>query len=332
MIADPIFGRMPEAADLDIEPFDVLPTMLVNVTPDEMEALEGESKESFPTLRRALRYFRKNERNSRPVRIDTDKSYGTFMCEQAVRELERRMAQLEEALAAHEADPYAHQEGYGEDEVLGAARVVERIKNAKTPAQAARALPAVPVALPDFAKGKVKCWKDGDRVCCSVRFQAADGTARVATMCAKPKVDKGSAEAWANCTGHDADDVLGALAEVADATVAERLVKDVAGAAMAAQRRLDVCGMTDDDEPLELKTADTRGTAHESALVHLQARCEAGDQQACEEMKAIEEAARALPTTRRMLRGARQRHDKKVRTSGRKGGFIERYLQMGLCL
>lgn len=327
--------------------------------PDPFEEPKADGLDHFPVFKKALKEFSQAEAKPKVVRIDTDETYGNFVCETAVKEIARRVDELRDALEEHLEDHRKDRHpGYrGKvksmrkwDEIIGAAKAVADLRKATTPNEAAAALPSVPVDLPSFAEGKVKCWREsnGD-VVCSIRFAAVDGTPRVATMAARPKVIDSDDEVMgmAMRAGVNPVTILGMLPDLAEVACAKRLVKDTAGAALKAHNRLDVCGMakdgTDDpsitgcEEPLLLTHIGDEGSAPLAALMYLQQRCDAGDAQACAEMSTIQKAA-ATPTGREvaapiLVEAQRRLAEGKARKkTAPKMTYAQKYAVLGLCV
>lgn len=364
-----ILGRM--SAGFDPSEFDVIPRDRVYDTPnmsegaagDELDLLAGADemfqpapKEQFPIFKQALSDFQA-ESAPKVVRVDNSQTYGEFACEQAIEELDRRMVALKNALHAHMdddhahhvdrvmnaleehiADPLAHKSrlvrDVRNDEVMGAAQAISDLRHATTPEEAIDAMPTVPVDLPPFAEGKVKCWKDGDYVVCSMRFDDANGRVRVATMAARPRVDETAVEGWAVRSGLDPAHILGILPDIADSACGKRLVRDTARAAMQARLRDDVLGMTND--PVLLVNPGSESSAPLAALMYLQQRADAGDEDAAEEMAKIRIAAQT-PSGRAIAAPLLDQADKRLRVGKKQkalaaGSFANRYMLMGCCL
>lgn len=364
-----LIGRMSHG--FDISDFDLMARDRIYETPnmsegpagDELDLMAGDDEEpmmfqapeteAFPVFKQAMREF---SAESRPkiVRVDTEDSYGEFVADQAADELARRVTALEaslyghlddenahrvgrimDAFREHAEDPYAHKRRVAKrlqnDEVMGAAQAVADLRQAATPEEALNAMPQVPVDLPTFAEGKVKCWKDGDHVVCSMRFSAADGKVRIATMAAKPCVDEAAIESWAMQSGVDPVTLLGVLPDLADVACGKRLVRDTARAAVKAQERDDVLGQ--EDEPVLLASRKESNPAL-AALMYLQQRAEAGDEQAEEEIGMIRLVARTprgrvaapllVEANHRLLAGkAKKAAEPK---------FLKSYINAGMCL
>jgi hypothetical protein len=98
---------------------------------------------------------------------------------------------------------------------------------------------------------------------------------------------------WIARAGVDPVTVLGVLPDLADVACGKRLVRDVAGAALKAQRRSDVCGMDGDEnaEPLLLTSPGAEDTAPLAALMYVEQKADAGHPQAQREMKLLQIAA-----------------------------------------
>lgn len=325
---------------------------------DVPSVFQSPAREQFPVFKQALREFQA-EGKPKVARIDNDGTYGEFVCEKAVNELTRRMDALEEALHAHMGDehahhvdrvmdameehiddPFAHQSrlvrGLRNSEILGAAQAISDIQYAPSPDAALEAMPQIPINVPPFAEGKVKCWKDGDFVICSMKFEGPDGAARFATMASKPKIDEQSVESWAVRNNIDPVDLLGMLDDAADVACGKRLVRDTARAALRAQECDDVKDM--DDEPV-LLGSNGSGSAPLAALMYVQQRADAGDGQAQSEMSKIRLAAQtksgrviAAPLLDEADRRLSEAKQEQTQISGSSGSFADRYALMGYCL
>lgn len=288
---DVMFGRMPSG--LDESEFDYLPPFETEIDVNDKNMFLGEGEESpemfesppdeqFPMFKNALRKFKSVEPKSRVVRVDTDDTHDIFMGEKAAKEIRRRVSQVRGALS--DGSPRWN------NVVLGAAQAISNLSAAKSADDAAEAMPKVPLDLPSYAVGKVKCWRDGDSVVLSMRFAAADGTPRVATMAARPNVDADEVEAWAMRSGVDPVTLLGAVPDVADAVCGKRLLRDVAGAALMVRELPDVQVMG--DEPMLLAAAPTASSAPLAALMHVEQLAGAGHPQARAEMRKLRAVAR----------------------------------------
>ena len=311
-VDDITVGRMSEG--LDESDFDEMRMNRVFETPnrkegaagDELDLLSGDddeavpfeppTREIFPTFKRALAYFRKVQPKARAVRVDTEETYEDFVGVKAADEVARR---IEEAMQAHEADPFAHKAAFAEhirrlhheDEVLGA------LAKAKDGKDALEAFPKVPLDLPPFAEGKIKCWRQGKNVICSIAFGTPEGK-RIATMAATPRVDGEEIFACVERAGIDPVTILGALPDLAAVATGKRLVREVAGAALEAQRRADICIMG--DEPVMLVREPVEDPAPLAALMYVEQLAETGDPQAQQEITILEAAAKTTPAGRKV--------------------------------
>jgi len=283
-------GRYSSGWDADTD-FDALPSRLVDIsqadvesadlfTGEEIEPVEFEAPlDAFPVFRGALRHFQAEAPGTRAVRIDTDQSYIEFGADKAVAEIARRAEDLRAAVSDRVTD-----------EILGAVAAIADLKNAATPGEALAKMPQVPLSIPDFAQGAVKCWRDGDAIVVSIRFAMPDGSARVATMGSKPRVNEGEIEQWAESQGIDPVTILGALPEIASVATGKQLVRDTAQAALEARAREDVHVMESDDEPMVfIGLGET--SAPIAAVMHVQQRAENGDAQAARELAMMYDAA-----------------------------------------
>jgi len=266
----------------------LLPTFLSG--DEEAAEFEAPAPEMFPTFKRALAHFRANEPKDRVVRVDNEETYTDLIGDATVRELGRRISELRNVVEEHLSDGHgAPHEALSKWEVLGAAQAIQDLRSADSVDDAADALPAVPLDLPDFAKSAVRCWKDGDYVVVSVSFGVPDGSKRFATAAAKPRVDADELTGWAMNQGINPMSILGYVTEAAHSACGKKLVRDIAGAALQAQRRFDVCGM---DGPVILTGLADETHAPLAALMYVQQRADGGDRQAQREMRLMHAAAR----------------------------------------
>lgn len=310
-------GRYLAAAQGDISEFDVLPVNSATKEPEgekEGEILVGDEpfqspiEEHFPIFSNALQHFQSLEEKPRVVRIDNEDTYGKYISDRAVDELVKRIDLLQTMASAHIADPYAHPHVHKDgrmiavnrDTILGAIQEIKELKLAvDTGTDAAvDAMAKVPLAVPEWAKGKVKCWRDGDSIVCSIKFLAADGSPRMATMADDPIIDGDRAAKAALNAGVPPAVVLDVLPDLTAASCGKRLMRDCADAALQAQRRLDVCHMDNANgecEPVVLISGAVESRAPLAALMYLQQQAEI-DPDARAEYARILTAARALPS------------------------------------
>jgi hypothetical protein len=290
---DIVFGRMPVGGAGDPSEFDYASRDEANMTADEAEYLfagdDAPSQElhpatesAFPVFTEALRQYAAAERPPRLVRVDTTQSFPDLVSDAAAREIERRLSRVEAAFAAHEADPFAHPHTHEGGKMHAASRAdilgVQALEAARTPGEALNALPEVPLGLPDYAQGNVRCWLDGNCVVVAVCFAAADGTPRVATAASRPRMPAVS------------EDVLGAVATGVYTATGRRLARDIAGWAWRNHARDEVLGMG--NGPVLAVSAGTQGTAPLNALVHVQKMADAGHPQARREMLMLRAASK----------------------------------------
>lgn len=290
--------------------------------PQPFQPLPDGGAEQFPVLKSALRHFQAQESKPRTVRFDTADTYGDLISEATIRELDRRLRELRGLVEEHLADHHgAPVEVMRKWDVIGAARSIADLRSASTAAEAAEKLEQVPLDLPGFAQGKVHCWQDGDCIVCSIHFSAANGEHRIATAGARPSVDTDDVAASAIRAGVDPAVVLGALPELAAVATGKRLVKDVARAALQAQEREDVLGIS--TEPVLLSGGGDAGSAPLAAVMYLHQRADAGDAQAVREVAKLNRAAQtpsgrqiAAPVLaearRRLSEGRQKKAQKKV--------------------
>lgn len=296
-----VFGRM--ANGLDVSEFDARTPLEADQEgdPEEMEVFLGDGEdvpapfqppeEHFPLFKEALHHFQAQASQPRTLRVDTEETFGHFVAEKAVKEIERRVNELRHAVEEHTADHHGPKMTALRtwDEVLGAADAVADLSASKTHDEALSKMPEVPLDLPEWADGKARAWKDGDVVICCVCFSTAEGEPRVATMAAQPKVSEEAVVGLSRVTGMHPITILGAVEHLADSACAKKLVKEIAGAALEASRRADVCVMG--DEPVMLTSTGNTKEAPIKALVHLHELAGAGDAQAQSEVAKLEAVA-----------------------------------------
>lgn len=330
-----IFGRMP--VGFDISDFDMLPVHStdldsLNASEDADEIILGDDfageEDGFPMFQEVLGRMTAREARPRVVRIDTDETYSDFASDRACAEVARQVEALRTAFEQHMSD--YHSAPPATQEVLGAAETIANLRNAATSEDALAAMPPALVDIPDYALGKVRCWKDGDSIVCSMRFEAK-GKPRIATMAVTPRVDEEQFVEHAERAGLDPVTVLGLAEDAAEALCGEALLRDTARAALVAQENEDVVGM--DGEPLILVSGGDVSAAPVAAMMYLQQRAEAGDPQARREMRQLAQVAQT-PVGRRvaapLLTEARNRLAEARIAKSRKPSFAQRYALMGM--
>lgn len=337
---DIIFGRMP--VGLEVSEFDALPTLASEIDRPELAEVDEvvlgdpdpfeEEEEHFPTFKDALARFEDGESASRIARIDNDATYNAFVCERALKEIDRRVRELRTAVEEHLSDPHGGKIHTlrAWDEILGAAEAITDLRRAPSSDAAVSAMPSVLVDIPDYAVGKVKCWRDGDSIVCSMRFEAADGSPRIATVAARPQVNADALAEQAARAGIEPVTLLGVLPDLAEAACGKRLLRDTARAALRAREREDVLGMA--DEPVMLVSEGNTGMAPLAAMMEVQQRAEAGDPQAQLEVRKFHKVAQQAPGLKPLLVAAKTRLDRarqhKVRE--RRPSFMKRYALLGM--
>jgi len=311
---DIVFGRMPVGQDES--EFEALPPLEIDMTPEQNRMLHDDDpnpwqqpvelagspdavpamfeppasdETEFPLLRQALRQFRPT---AKTVRIDSDHSYDDFVCERAVREISRRLSELRHTFEQHVADHHGGNlpaMSAWSQEVMGAVQAVADLRAAPSSKAALDAMPQVPVDLPAFAEGKVRCWREGDAVYCSIRFCTVDGSPRVATMASRPRADADEVARWAMKSGVEPATVLGLLPDITIGVAAQKLVREVAGAALAAHRRADVVGVN--IAPIHLTEEKVSTSVPLAALMQVEQMAGDGNLQAQREMAKLRRIA-----------------------------------------
>lgn len=309
-------GRSSSGWDQDTD-FDALPLKMVDMTSEfsnmiagagnqydeygasdgevgsEAEEFESPEAEQFPMFKTALRHFQETMPKTRPVRIDTEKSFDGFVCEKAVKEIERRLNELRAAVEQHTSDHHgpAAVSMRKWDEIMGAAEAVADLSSAKTASEAMAKMPEVPLTLPDFAKGKAKCFQDDDITIVMLRFAMPDGSARTATTGSKSQVDEEGIQTWLEGCGYDPVTILGVVPAIASVATGNRLIRDAAAAALEARGKSEVAEQ--DEEPVVLIGAGPDTSASLAALMLLQQKADGGDQQAARELAVMRVAAQS---------------------------------------
>jgi hypothetical protein len=241
------------------------------------------------------------------VRVDSPESHASFRETRRApyyRELEARLSALEAALRTHAADDHAGgrlarlEEAFEEHldshpvDVLGA-------EADKALSMAARGGQPIPLPLPDWARGKIECWRDGPEVLCSVRFATPRGEKRVATSGAPLARSVDKVIGWADREGVESEvlvHVVGALAQV---SCGWDLAKEICGVVDG------LCEIADEGVFSVRSAADPRAAA---AMAMLQ-RCQRGDRRACAEMGELRRAQPELFefAKERLLRGQKEK-------------------------
>jgi hypothetical protein len=330
------------SSGLDESEFDVMPPRRHLVFPnasegaggDELDLLSGEVKvdpfeepapSPYPVLSDALEKYSDMEPLGRVVRIDTPETFGAYVADKAVAELQRRVNELRAAFEAHESDMHGaqHPPMSTWTDIIGAAQAVEKLTNATTSDEAVESMPSVAVDVPGYARDAVDCWQSGpDMVYVAMKFRTPDGEPRIATMADRKRMDPDRAAAAAISRGMDPVEVLGALPAAAAVVCGNRLVRDVAGAAYEACARPDVCGMT---EPVLLTNmGQPVGHPALAAMMHVQQEAAKGDPQARHEVAQLVQEPVARPLMREASRRLREAQKPKT--------FLSKYMRAASAL
>lgn len=183
----------------------------------------------------------------------------------------------------------------------------------------------IDLALPTWAKDKVKCWQDGGRICCSICFPAADGTTKVATATTPGRDHVQEVLGSALAAGADPVALVGVLPDLTRVLGGRKLIRDLAAAAQHAAKRSEVLGAAG---PVVLAD-DRKGNPQLAAVIALHQDADYGDPQAQAEVAKLEKIAttdagkkKGLPY---LLAEGRKRLDKaRGVDSTKKFGIVDR--------
>lgn len=143
----------------------------------------------------------------------------------------------------------------------------------------------VPLSLPPQFEGKIRCWRDGDEICCSIQLPGPDGQLRIATTGTPAATHAEEVVGYAVGAGVDPVDVLGVLPTVANILGGGSLVPQLAQVAPTLLKAAGKRGV-----PVSATIAPTVDPAV-AALATMKSMCAKGDQQACDELAQIQEDA-----------------------------------------
>ncbi len=168
-----------------------------------------------------------------PFRVDDDDTYDAFVAERALAsaslpDLATAVLSLQRAFAEHVRDGH----GGKVETVIGAAVDVARLRDAALLGDG-----VIPVSLPPHARGKVRCWMDAGKICCSVRVKGPDGRARVVTTCSPMGDHVAEAVGYATEAGVDAIESLTYLPDLAMMIGGGKVLERLADADVAAVAR-----------------------------------------------------------------------------------------------
>lgn len=155
--------------------------------------------------------------------------------------------------------------------------------------------------LPEWARGKVRAWREGECVCASIYLPGADGELRICTSVTPVAQAVGEMEQHAADAGVSAAAIVGVIPAMGCVLGAGTLVKEMAAAAPAILRRPEAAKC----EPFVCRIEPAASPAL-CALFALLCECKRGNKQACAEWDALASAAgRGAPHAARAMGEAR---------------------------
>lgn len=174
-----------------------------------------------------------------PLRVDTEDTYRDFMQKRAVDSpnlpaLAKAVAELRQALSEHMSDGH----GPEVDDVLDLAGDVSRLRDAVVLGE------LVPLSVEPIAKRHVRCWRDGDVLCCSLRVRGADDMPRILTACSPVADAVSEVLGYADIAGVDVIQGLAYLPTVGFMAGGGKLFKRLAKASQDPQTRCCPCPCT----------------------------------------------------------------------------------------
>jgi hypothetical protein len=179
----------------------------------------------LPLLQRLFRKFSSSAPRPRVVRVDTEQSYAAWKNDRRA----PYRAELARCVAERDA-----QDGLNPDEH------VQRIEDAEQ--SVINCGEAVPLSLPPHARGKVKCWQEGNEIFASVCTRSADGSPRVITTSTTVQQHVEQVVGYATDAGVDPFVVVGILPVLAQVLGGGALVTQICRAAPAFTHRPNAIG------------------------------------------------------------------------------------------
>jgi hypothetical protein len=237
----------------------------------------------FPITTKLLTRFGAGQEKPRYVRVDTEESYKAFCAEHSPEmfQMQSRLRELASRLEDHIRDPDAH-EGASED-LLDAIDEAEYIGAEVTKAEAAK---TIEMWLPEWARGKIRAWREGEFICASMKLPGADGEVRICTSMTPVVRAVEEMERHAAAANVSAAAIVGVLPAMGCVLGAGTLVKEMASAAPALLQRPEAAKA----EPFVVRIEPKANPAL-CALTALLMECQKGTKGACEEWNALADAA-----------------------------------------
>jgi hypothetical protein len=233
----------------------------------------------FPLMTKFLQRFGAGQEKPRFVRVDTEESYQRFLAENSpeMAEMQAHLLELSDKLEQHLHDPHAHEDllqAIDEAEAIGAeVAEVEKTKE-------------IEMWLPEWARGKVRAWKEGEFICASIHLPGSDGELRICTAMTPAGRALEEMEAHAATANVSVGAIEPVLPAMADVLGAGTLVKEMAAAAPSILQRPEASTKEAFVCRIEPKASPTL-----CAFIALAQECGHGNEAACAEWNALASAA-----------------------------------------
>ena len=247
-----------------------------------MEEICIGAEDAFPITSNLLQQYGAGG-ESRIVRVDTEESYKQFRTDGSpeMAALQRQVAEVEQRLVAHMADPGAH---HGPAPAIRGD--IAELRHMGAEVAAIEEQKRIPLRMPKHFNGLVDAWREGDFAVASIVIPGSDGDPRIVT--AMEPVEKGMLEAAKAATesGAPAAIIVGYIGEIGETLAAANAIKDLASAAPSILKRPEARGQ----EPFMVRLAPKTSPAL-FALAALSRMCAAGDAKACDEWTRLSAAS-----------------------------------------
>jgi hypothetical protein len=241
----------------------------------------------FPLMTKFLQRFGAGQEKPRFVRVDTEESYKNFCLENSPEGSEYRamLAEVSDRLDQHIADPHAHEGGGVEQEDLLDA--IDEAEAVGAEVALVEAQKQIEMWLPEWAKGKVRAWKEGDFICASIFLPGHDGELRICTSMTPVVHAVEEMESHAAAANVSAAAVVGVLPAMGEVLGAGTLVKEMASAAPSILARPEAKTSAPFVCRIEPKASPTL-----CAFIALSQECAKGNKAACVEWDSLASAAK----------------------------------------
>lgn len=249
---------------------------------DCVEDICGAAEDAFPITAQLLQQYGAGG-DARIVRVDTEESYKQFRTDGSpeMAALQRKVAEVEQRLVAHMADPGAH---HGPAPAIRGD--IAELRHMGAEVAAIEEQKRIPLRMPKHFNGLVDAWREGDFAVASLVIPGADGDPRIVT--AMEPVEKGTLEAAKAATeaGAPAAIIVGYIDEIGETLAAANVIKELASASPSILKRPEARGRG----PFMVRLAPKTSPAL-FALAALSRMCAAGDAKACDEWTRLSAAS-----------------------------------------